>query len=44
MDLRYTNSYAEENATFNSDRYSIAARVLHDLSSIRTIIANLEAL
>ena len=44
MDLRYTNSYAEENATFNSDRYSIAARVLHDLSSTRTISANLEAL
>ena len=44
LDLRYTNSYAEENETFNSDRYSIAARVLHDLSPTRTISANLEAL
>ena len=44
LDIRYTNSYAEENETFNSDRYSIAARVLHDLSTTRTISANLEAL
>lgn len=44
LDLRYTNSYAEENETFNSDRYSVAARLLHDLSPTRTISANLEAL
>ena len=30
FDLRYGNSYAEENDEFNGDRYSAAARVLHD--------------
>lgn len=44
LDIRYTRSYAEENETFNSDRYGAAARLLHDLSPTRTISANLEAL
>jgi len=43
LDLRYTNSYAEENETFNSDRYNAAVRVLRDLSPTRIIGANLEA-
>ena len=43
IDLRYSNSYAEENESFNSDRYNAAIRVLRDLSSTRMISANLEA-
>ncbi|WP_162349312.1 hypothetical protein [Pseudoxanthomonas gei] len=42
VDARYTRSYAEESQTFNSDRYGIAMRLLHDLSPTRTVSANLE--
>lgn len=43
FDLRYGNSYAEENDEFNGDRYSAAARVLHDLNATSAISGNLEA-
>jgi hypothetical protein len=43
FDLRYGNSYAEENDDFNGDRYSAAARVLHDLDATSAISGNLEA-
>ncbi len=43
VDLRYSNSYAEENEAFNSDRYNIAARALRELSPTRTFGLNLEA-
>ncbi|WP_299342947.1 outer membrane beta-barrel protein [uncultured Pseudoxanthomonas sp.] len=43
LDLRYTNSWAEETETFNSDRYSAAARLLRPLSTTDTLVFNLEA-
>jgi len=43
LDLRYSNSYAEDNDTFNGDRYNVAARVLHELSTSKRITGNLEA-
>ncbi|MGH8078070.1 MAG: outer membrane beta-barrel protein [Lysobacter sp.] len=43
LDLRYTNSYAEENEAFNGDRYDAAFRLLHELSATQTASANLEA-
>jgi Putative beta-barrel porin 2 len=43
VDLRYSNSYAEENETFNSDRYNVAARAVRELSTTRNIGLNLEA-
>ncbi|MET0892719.1 MAG: hypothetical protein ABWY01_04025, partial [Pseudoxanthomonas sp.] len=43
VDARYTHSYAEESDTFNSDRFGIAMRLLHDLTPTRTVSANLEA-
>jgi len=43
FDLRYSNSYAEDNDAFNSDRYNFAARVLRDLSTTQTIGVNVEA-
>lgn len=44
LDLRYSNSRASENKTFDGDRYNAAARLLHDLGPNRTISANLEGL
>ncbi len=43
LDLRYTNSYAEENKAFNGDRYDVAARVLRDLDANQSLSLNLEA-
>lgn len=43
IDLRYSNSYAEENEDFNSDRYNAAARVERSLSPTQAISANVEA-
>src|SRR5688572_11200024 len=43
FDLRYGNSYAEESDEFNGDRYSGAARVLHEIDATTTISGNLEA-
>lgn len=43
LDLRYSNTYAEETKTFNGDRYSATARVLHEISPSSQLSANLEA-
>ena len=43
FDLRYGNSYAEESDEFNGDRYSAAARVLHEIDATSKISGNLEA-
>lgn len=43
LDLRYTNSYAEQNKAFNGDRYDVAARVLHDLSASQSLSFNVDA-
>lgn len=43
LDLRYTNSYAEDTKTFNGDRFDVATRLVHELSATRTVSANLEA-
>lgn len=43
FDLRYSNSYAEEDEDFDSDRYTAAARVLREMSSTSSLSANLEA-
>lgn len=32
LDLRYTNSYAQDTKDFNGDRYNAAARLIHDLN------------
>lgn len=42
LDFRYTNSYAEESETFDGDRFDAAVRVVHQLSAIRRLSANLE--
>lgn len=42
LDLRYGNSHAEETSNFNSDRYNLAARLLHDLSTTASVTANVE--
>ncbi|MEP6907982.1 MAG: outer membrane beta-barrel protein [Pseudoxanthomonas sp.] len=42
LDVRYTNSYAEETQTFNSDRYTVAARLTRDLSPTDRISGNVE--
>lgn len=42
LDLRYTNSYAEQNEAFNGDRFDAAVRLLHELSATQTVSANLE--
>ena len=44
LDIRYIRTYAQEDANFDSDRYSIAARLLHDLDTASNLSANLEAL
>lgn len=43
LDLRYINSYAEENDAFDSDRYSAAARIIHNLGVNDSVSVNLEA-
>lgn len=43
VDLRYTNSWAEETETFNGDRYNVAARLLRLLRDTDALIFNLEA-
>jgi hypothetical protein len=43
LDLRYTNSYAEETESFNSDRYNVAARVERQLNPTDTLALNAEA-
>lgn len=43
LDLRYINSYAEENDDFNSDRYGAAARLIHDIDKNHSVSANVEA-
>lgn len=42
LDVRYTNSYAEETQTFNSDRYTVAARLTRELSTTDSISGNVE--
>jgi hypothetical protein len=44
LDLRFIDSYAEETPEFDSQRYSGALRVLHELSPSSTIGLNAEAL
>ena len=43
LDLRYGNSYAEKTSNFNGDRYNLAARLLHDLSTTASVTANVES-
>lgn len=43
LDFRYTNSWAEETESFNSDRYNVAARLLRLLSDTDALVFNLEA-
>jgi len=43
VDVRYFNTYAEENKEFNSNRYNLSARVLHDIDVASSISGNLEA-
>ena len=43
LDLRYTNSYAEENDAFNGDRYDGAIRLRRELSATQAVSGNLEA-
>ena len=42
LDLRYTNSYAEETAGFNNDRYNLAARLRRDLNATDQLLLNFE--
>lgn len=42
LDLRYSNTYAEEINTFDGDRYSAAGRINHDLSSTQHLSFNAE--
>lgn len=44
LDLRYSNSYAEETETFNGDRFDAAVRVLHELSPTQTISGNVKGI
>lgn len=43
LDLRYSNSYAQENQAFDSDRYNVAARLFRDLDGNRSLGGNVEA-
>lgn len=42
LDLRYLDTYAEQNEAFNSQRYTVAARVIHDVSPTTQVSANLQ--
>ncbi|MFC0679129.1 outer membrane beta-barrel protein [Lysobacter korlensis] len=44
LDLRFIDSYAEETPEFDSQRYSSAVRVLHELSPRSNVSLNAEAL
>ncbi len=44
LDLRYINTNAEQTESFNSDRYSAAARVFRDLDSSQRASLNMEFL
>lgn len=43
MDLRYTNTYAEDTNTYDGDRYNVAARLLRDVSPTQKLSLNAEA-
>lgn len=43
LDLRYSNTYAEDSENFNGNRYNAAARLLHEISATQQISANVEA-
>ncbi|HZX79471.1 MAG TPA: hypothetical protein VFE72_00765, partial [Lysobacter sp.] len=43
LDLRYTNSYAEDDEGFNGDRYDATASLVHRMRPTRTISLNLHA-
>ena len=43
VDLRYINSYAEEDEEFDSDRFSAAGRIVRDLDANHSVSANVEA-
>lgn len=43
LDLRYSNSYAEENESFNGDRYSVAAHLLRELNATDDLSMTVEA-
>ncbi len=43
VDLRYSDTYAEETREFNGSRYLAAGRLFRDLGSSRWLSANLEA-
>ncbi len=43
LDLRYTDSYAEQGSTFNGSRYAVAARLVRQLNPTDSLAANLEA-
>ena len=43
LDLRYTNSYAQNNDDFNGDRYDAAVRLLRRTSALQTVSLNAEA-
>jgi hypothetical protein len=42
IDVRYTDSYAEETAGFNNDRYNVAARLRRQLSETDQLLLNVE--
>jgi putative beta-barrel porin BBP2 len=43
LDVRYTNSYAEETAGFNNDRYNVAARLRRQLNETDQLLFNVES-
>jgi hypothetical protein len=43
LDLRYIDSYAEEDEGFDSSRYNAVARVVREVSATTSVSANLEA-
>lgn len=43
VDLRYINTYAEENKRFNGDRYSVAGRLFRELNALEWLSFNAEA-
>lgn len=43
LDLRYTNTYAEETRQFNGNRYNAALRLFRELSPLQSLSANVEA-
>lgn len=42
LDLRYTNSYAEETKDFNGNRVTLAARLIREINSTNTVSGNFE--